>query len=469
MRYVSNGVVRLYERSPVWARSIASSVYGAVKHYRESPRGVERYLSELSDSQWWPLERLEDLQQRRLRDLIQHAASRVPYYRSLFAEYGISPNRIQSMADLKLLPLLSKDNVRRNAGSLIADGYDRAAIRAESTSGTTGTPLTVYMDERTFLHTKAVQLLHRSWGGYSHERWIGILGGYKVVPLDQRTPPYWIRNYFDRQVHLSTYHLRPDRVSLYFNELASAHVQYLRGYPSAVGLLARFASGMGRTLPLKGVFLNSEPILPWQRRAIGEVFGCPIYDYYGQIERVVIGAGCGATASLHVSMETGIVEFVASDSAQGRSVVVGTSLMNYAMPLIRYEINDIASSVDHTCPCGRSHRLMTPVETRAGDFLVTPEGSFLAPTGIAMSFNTARGVATSQIVQDDAKHLTIKIVPTSEFTSDDAANLILALRKLVGYTIKIDVETVGEISRTANGKFKFVVSDVARSELGNLS
>ncbi len=466
MRYVSNGVVRLYERSPTWARSIASSLYGAVKHYRESPAGVQRYLDELRESQWWSRERLEALQQRRLRDVVEHAASRVPYYRNLFAEHGIAPSQMQSPDDLKRLPTLSKEAVRRNARSLIADGLDIRKIRSESTSGTTGTPLTAYMDDRAFLATKAVQYLHRSWGGYSGDDWIGVLGGYQVVPLDRRAPPFWIRNYIDRQVHLSTYHLRPDRAALYLDELAALKVKYLRGYPSAIGLLARFAGFMDRTLPLAGVFLNSEPILPWQRKAIGEVFGCPIYNYYGQIERVVIGAGCGVGEHLHVSMETGIVEFAASASLPGQSVVVGTSLMNYAMPLIRYEINDIASPVQQTCACGRGLALMTPVETRAGDFLITPEGNYLAPTGVAMAFNAARGVATSQIVQDDPMHLTIRVVPTSVYTSEDATGLILALRKMVGDAIDIDVETVGEISRTANGKFQFVVSEVARRELG---
>lgn len=63
-------------------------------------------------------------------------------------------------------------------------------------------------------------------------------------------------------------------------------------------------------------------------------------------------------------------------------------------------------------------------------------------------------------------HLTIRVVPEPEFTSDDAAALIRELRTWVGKTVKIDVETVGEIARTANGKFKFVVSDLARSKLG---
>lgn len=466
MRYVSNGVVRLYERSPVWTRSIASSVYGAVKHYRESPRTVRQYLGELEASQGWSRARLEDLQQRRLREIIRHAATRVPYYRRLFAEHGIAPSQIQSAADLKLLPTLSKETVRKRARELLADGCDPTSIRSESTSGTTGTPLTVYMDDRTFLATKAVQYLHRSWGGFTRDDWIGVFGGYKVVPMGRLKPPFWIRNYHDHQVHFSTYHLQPDRAGSYLDAIAGSKVTFLRGYPSAIGLLARFAAFERRTLPLKGVFLNSEPILPWQRDAIHAVFSCPIYNYFGQIERIVIGAGCGAGEHLHVSMETGVVEFLASPTFPGRSVVVGTSLLNYAMPLIRYEINDIAEPLEGTCPCGREHRLMSEVEMRAGDFLLTPEGSFLAPTGVAIAFNRSRGVASSQIVQDDPMHLTIRVVPDVGFTSDDAAALIRGLRQWVGERMEIDVETVGEIARTANGKFKFVVSDLARRKLG---
>jgi len=75
---------------------------------------------------------------------------------------------------------------------------------------------------------------------------------------------------------------------------------------------------------------------------------------------------------------------------------------------------------------------MSDVEMRAGDFLLTPEGSFLAPTGVTITFNRARGVASSQIVQEDPMHLTIRVVPELEFTREDAGALIRELRKVVG-------------------------------------
>jgi phenylacetate-CoA ligase len=322
------------------------------------------------------------------------------------------------------------------------------------------------MDDRNYLHTKAIQYLHHEWAGYHHDRWVGVLAGYKVIPLSQRKGPFWVKNYAGKQIHFSTYHLSMGNAAKYLREMRSSDVQYLIGYPSAIGLLAAAAGIANEVLPLKGVFLSSEPIFPWQRTAIEESFRCPIYDYYGQAEKVINAICCGETVNLHVSMETCVLEVVSGDFPDDRKLLLGTSLFNYAMPLIRYETQDIASVVSKACSCGRHHLLITPVETKSEDFVVTPEGSFISASLLTFPFKEARGITSSQIIQSDVEHITVRIVPTQSFTEGDSSKLVQDLRQCVGSQIKIEIERVNEIPRTMNGKFRFVISDVARRKLG---
>jgi phenylacetate-CoA ligase len=466
MRYVPGAILNLYRRTPVPLRSIASTLYGAVKNHRENTQQFWEFLGDVNESQWWSFDKLAELQQQRLRDLVRHAAARVPYYKRLFAEHGISPAQIQTIQDLKIIPTLSKDTVRTHARSLIADGLNLRKLRPQSTSGTTGSPLTVWMDDHTCLRTKAVQYLQHEWAGYRHDRWVGVLAGYKVVPLSQRNPPFWVKNYLGKQVHFSTYHLTLDHALKYLKEMASSDVQFLIGYPSAIGLLARVAGMANQVLPLKGVFLSSEPIFPWQRTAIKEAFECPIYDFYGQAEMVVNAISCGQTENLHICIESGVAEFIKHDFSPNRHVLIGTSLANYVMPLIRYELHDITSPVRKACSCGRTHLLMTPVETKSEDFIVTPEGLFVSASLLTFPFKDARAVSSCQIVQPDTEHIVVRIVPTEYFSQDESSKLIEDLRKCVGDTINIQIQPVNEISRTKDGKFRFVVSDVSRKQLG---
>ena len=101
-------------------------------------------LAELEESQWWPRERIEELQSQRLRRLIEHAYARVPYYRALMDERGLRPHDIQSAADLARLPVLTKHVVYSRHDDLHAEGFPDSELRRGTTSGSTGTPLTFH-------------------------------------------------------------------------------------------------------------------------------------------------------------------------------------------------------------------------------------------------------------------------------------------------------------------------------------
>ena len=127
------------------------SLYNTIARHVLAPsldrmRGTStmKCLAELEESQWWPRERIKELQSQRLRRLIEHAHARVPYYRALMNERGLRPCDIQSASDLQRLPLLTKDTVRTRPTNLLAEGFPGSELRAGTTSGSTGIPLTFH-------------------------------------------------------------------------------------------------------------------------------------------------------------------------------------------------------------------------------------------------------------------------------------------------------------------------------------
>ena len=101
-------------------------------------------LSELEESQWWPLEQIEELQSERLRRLITHAYEHVPYYRRVMDERGLRPTEIRSKADLRLLPVLTRSGAQEHGAEMRAKGFPGNLLRPTKTSGSTGTPLRFY-------------------------------------------------------------------------------------------------------------------------------------------------------------------------------------------------------------------------------------------------------------------------------------------------------------------------------------
>ena len=466
MRYMNDLFINIFERSPLWSRSVFSSAYGIMKDRKENSSLLKKYLFELIKTQNHSLDELEEMQNDALRNIIKHAFKNVEYYERLFVNYGINPNQIQTKDDLYKIPKLTKKIIVKEGASLLAKNIVKDKIRKEVTSGTTGTPLTIFMDDRNYLLSKAVIALQRKWAGYDERKnWIGILGGYKIVPLKQKKPPFWIKNYINRQIHFSTYHLNRKYTLYYIEEIKKSKLVYLSGYPSALGFLAKQVIEIGKKLPLRAVFVGSEPLLSWQNQAINKAFSCPIFNYYGQAERVICGINCRFSNKLHVIMEMGILQFEEQNALKKQLRMVGTSLLNYSMPLVRYELNDITSGYTNQCQCGISRLIINPVETKMEDYILSPNGTFIPASLLTFPFKEARGIFEAQIVQKSFDELIVRVVVNNIFTAYEEINLRKKIQQCIGEDIYIVVRKVDKIERTLNGKFRFVISEPSKSAM----
>lgn len=465
MRYVSKKIVNLFDKSPVWSRSLFSTSYGVLKKFKEENVAFKDYFNKLLISQWWSTENILEYQSIHLKKIISHASKNVLYYKKLFADYSVNPNQIQTPDDLKTIPFLSKETVRTKFKELISDQSDISNLRKETTSGTTGTPLTVYMDNSTFLFSRASIKLHHSWAGYTHNEWIGVFSGYKVIPFLRNKAPFWIKNYSGKQVHFSTYHLSVNNIQEYFKCLSDSKISFLLGYPSSIGLLAKYINTyIGKSIPLKGIFLGSEPLFDWQRENIKKAFECKIFDYYGQAENIIMALGCGYSNNLHLNFESGITELMKFGDDNYK--FIGTTLINYAMPLIRYEINDITGGfANYECDCGRKSILIKPINTKLEDFVRTPDGRMISASILTFPFKEPKGILESQIIQEDEYSIIIKITTDNNYNLTQKENLIKDIRQCIGNEMKIYIEEVPEIHRTKNGKFRFVINKVGSDEL----
>jgi phenylacetate-CoA ligase len=90
---------------------------------------------------------LVSYQDRRLRSLIDHAYTRVPYYRELLDRHDIDPSRIRGLADLERVPVSSKDDLRRQPlQNILASGRNPRRLQRIQTTGSTGEPFVLYRE-----------------------------------------------------------------------------------------------------------------------------------------------------------------------------------------------------------------------------------------------------------------------------------------------------------------------------------
>ena len=458
---------RLYDWSPVAVQSLLLSAFSSRLSRKRYGGRFPEFRDLLEESQWWEPDRMRAWQEERLRQVLIHAYEHVPYYRETFRHHGYDPARFQGLEDLLKLPVLGRDVVKHRAAELKSRAFRADALTEGHTSGTTGSPITVFFDADMIAMNYAVMDRQYRWAGLRMEKdgdRVAVLRGNVIVPLEQKRPPFWRHNRALNQLVFSSFHLAPRNLGEYLGALQAFQPAVLDGYPSSLYVLAKLLLNQGERLPLKAAITSSETLYDFQREAIEAAFQCRVFDYYAAAERVIFSVECDQHSGHHLCEEYGITELLDDQDrpvATGdEGFMVGTTLHNLGMPLIRYRTTDRAARKTTHCGCGRPLPLMEDVTTKAEDVLRLRDGRLISPSVLTHPFKPLDSIEGSQLVQTDLDRLLIRIVPGGAFGEADRQHLVRELKARLGEDMRIDIELVDELPRTSRGKFKWVINEV---------
>jgi len=420
-------------------------------------RRFRQVLEEIRETQWLDKKRLDEFQTEHVIAIVEHAAKHVPYYRRLFADYGLRPGDISSLEDLRKIPYLTKEEIIRDPQAFVAENV-RGFIFKGSTSGTTGTPLKILQDLSSIVREHAFLYRNLEWAGFRKGERRAWLRGDMIVPVDQRQPPYWRKNRIGDMLMMSSYHLSEQNAPSYIAALEKFDPTVIQAYPSSISFLARFLDSKGRRYGgdnLKAVITSSETLLSEQAALIEDRMGCRVFDHYGTFERVVMISTC-EQGQLHVASDYGYMEL--ENAADGTTQIIGTGFNNWVMPLLRYKSNDSVTvgEADRLCLCGRQFPLIKRVRGRMDEHLLTVDGRRI--TRLGPIFSGMYNIAESQIVQERIGEVVIFVVPFGEFSEVDKSKLIKNATERLGSDTRVIVQVMSEITRGSNGKLRTVVN-----------
>lgn len=458
---------KLYLRLPGPLRDAAASARGVQLARTRYGAGTEELVAATIERDRWTPEQWSTWREERLARVLHRAATRVPWYQHHWAERRRQGDR-SSTEDLSNWPILDKAELRRASEAFIADDVDRHHLVADHTSGTTGTPLTLYFDRSAVRQWYATfEARCRRWHGVDRWSRVAMLGGQLVVPPRTNQPPYWVHNTAMHQLYLSTAHIRADRAAAYAEAIRRHRSEYVLGYPSAMVALARAANDAGVQLPSMRVCIaNAEPVSDSDRALISRAFDAPVVVTYGMAEVVAAAVECEA-ATMHDFPDIGWLEvhddgLAHADEPRGTGDLVATGLVNDAMMLVRYRIGDrLSLPTPSLCPCGRSLPRIAHIAGRSDDVVWTPDGR--AVGRLDPVFKADLPVAEAQIIQVDLHHLRVLVVPSLGWDDGARRSVVARTRERVG-DVDVQVEVVSSIARTAAGKFRAVISEVERPD-----
>jgi phenylacetate-CoA ligase len=411
--------------------------------------------AQLLRSQYWPAERLHAYQEERLKATLT-AAAKIPFYAERFGDAAC-------VDDFRRLPFLRRSEVdllHRSARSLYPPGSRFAQASSSGTSGARAECIFDRYHQRGRHAARARYLRANGWNPIERTAW--LIGGRFLNSPDIGDDD----SQFARERLLIGVKFLVNSIAL--PELADAIARlnpvFLYLYPSILdGLLRSFGSA-GLKLPsLRRIFCGAEVLEPSLRDRTRTQLGVSIVENYGSTE-AFIAWQCPA-GSYHLNAEHVLIELV---DDTGRAVAPGqmgrvllTTLENYLMPLIRYEIGDYAIAANGACSCGRTLPLIGRIVGRGMNLFRTADGKLATTWDLVNVVRQLRDVATFQIVQKSPDRILIKYVAQSPIGPEAESEVRSGFVPYMGPAVSIEFECVSEIPRTPGGKFMLTLSEVS--------
>lgn len=413
-------------------------------------------LAEIDRTQWLEPSEFSELQRERVVGVIHYASRFVPFYQELFARNGWESGDFNSLEDVKRIPIITKQDVLRDPDKFVSRQKNGPRHHI-STSGTTGTPLSLTENLSAIVRENAFIWRHYAWAGFERGQRRVWLRGDMIVPIEQHSQPFWRYNRPANTLMMSSYHISAQSANSYLDVIEAFDPHLVLAYPSSIGVLANIMEGQHRRYRgknLRSIITSSEMLTQTQRTNIEGRFQCRLFDHYGSSERVAIIGTCEA-GNYHVEPDYSYVEF--EDCGDGTRAIIGTGFNNFAMPLIRYAVGDriVGDVKDTKCECGRYMPRVDSIEGRLDDYVLTRDGRHIGR--LDHIFKGVQNVVEAQIRQDRIGEVLILVTPASAFSPDDARRIVTNAEERIGGGTEISLEIVHAIPRGPNGKFLAVV------------
>lgn len=412
--------------------------------------------------QYQPFEKNIMEQQRQLYDIVMYAIQHVPYYRDLVLEKHLSFSKENIIEDIKQLPILTKEIIRKEGNRLYS--IESVDYHIATSGGSTGEPVQLR-------HDKYLAKIHPgnyflSFAGYEPgDKLVLLWGSERDILKGSIGIKAIISNRFvTRRKLLNSFRMTKEDMFNYVSIINKWKPKVILAYTQSIYELAQFIKRENLNVySPKGIVVSAGTLYKDWADEIREVFRCPIINQYGSRETPGIAISCTESSELHINTFMNYVEIVDDNGnnlpfdTDGNILV--TNLFNKSMPLIRYKIGDIgALSAKKTCKCGRNLPCLTHVTGRTVNVFKRRDGAKIDGEYFTHLFYGINEVERFQVIQIDYEKIKIKIQSSKILGKDKENEIKNNIYAVMGNNCDIDIEYLDEILPTKSGKYLYTIS-----------
>ena len=404
---------------------------------------------------------------RALDEILTHAVTHVPYYRRIAETKNLPAGGKLALEDF---PLLTRADMQTNFTELTSDDAAQRQPRKDSTGGSTGQPVVFLHDFDHQAWVRATEeYLFRSWFGIDRSRDTKLILWGSAVDLHKSKN--WIQKKWMlacSNTHLlNAFRMSPEIMRNYAAQYCRLRPKLVKGYAVSVYTFCRFVreNGIKLSPPPRAVYTAADTLTPEMREVIEGELGCRVTDIYGSREVGLVAAQC-PRGKYHVLNFMAHLEILRADGSaaapgeEGRITI--TTLHNYSMPLIRYEIGDFAVAGEQ-CNCGLTSPSFDSIRGRIFDYFTMPGGHLVEGGYFTKPMFNRPWVEEFQVLQTELDVIELHLKLRRPPPEGEREDVMDQMQKIAGPNVRIVWKEVDEIPRTRHGKLFYCRSLVTKN------
>jgi phenylacetate-CoA ligase len=413
---------------------------------------------QLEQTQWLQPAELEARQFAQLGLLLAHALANVPAYKSAPRDLDkLRPEKFRQWPVLKKSALAGNET-RFHATQL---PKEHGRILSAATTGSTGEPVRLAYTDVVQFQFHAHVIRNHLWQKLDLSAKLGGINSH----LQEGTQESWspVTGAAFRTGPAATLDIGTD-IDRQLDWLIEERPAYLQTRPSNLRALIARSRENGKVPPsLRAVILQSEALPEGLRELAREYWNVPLVDIYSCAEFGTLALQCPSHGHYHVQSESAYVEVLRTDGTPcqpgetGRVVV--TTLQNFAMPLIRYELGDYAVAGE-PCPCGRGLPVLKRIVGRVRNMAVDPTGRRFWPSFHAPIWLEVAPLKRIQLVQHAPSAIEIRYVMERALAASEEDRLRASLGKTLAYPYDFSFVRVDAVERKLGEKYEDFISRI---------
>jgi len=417
-------------------------------------------------------EQMQQLQAKRLRDVVEHIYRQVPFYRTRMQQEGLLPQDIATLADISKLPFMTKQDMRDNYPYGLFAVPPSEIVRIHASSGTTGKATVVGYTKRDLGIWSEVMARSLTAAGVTKQSFVQIAYGYGLFTGGLGL------HYGAEMVGASVIPVSSGNTARQISLMRDFGTTALACTPSYALHIAETMCELGidpKDTALKVGILGAEPWSDKMRREIETQLNIKTTDIYGLSE--IIGPGvaceCHEQQGLHINEDHFYPEIIDPETGQvladgQKGELVLTTITKEGMPMIRYRTRDLTVLNRSTCGCGRKLVRMSKVLGRSDDMLII-RGVNVFPSQIeSVLLGLGETSPHYQLIVDRQGHLdtlTVMVEVSETMFSDEVRRLEMLEKKIqtelasvLKVTAKVRLVAAKTLERS-EGKAKRVIDN----------